>query len=195
MKSGKLKAIVLVLSFVFAALPLVVAHGAGGRIEGKVTDPKGAVVSGATVTVTDPVSKQTFNAVTDDQGRYKIEGLKAGAYTVTISAKGFANVRREDVTVAEGAVATFDAALEIAPVETAVNIISGPKANSDRAYQQLRLIGKNAPDLGGPFATVTNLVLTRDAAVFTLRSGFYRRWRADPGSANADRKTQPRNLC
>src|SRR5260370_23345390 len=171
MKSGKLKAIVLVLSFAFAALPFVAAHGAGGRIEGKVTDPKGAVVSGATVTVTDPVSNQTFREVTDDQGRYKIEGLKAGTYTVTISAKGFTNARREDVTVAEGAVATFDAKLEIAAVESAVSFGTGAKANSDPTYQQLRLIGKNAQDLDGPFATVTNLELTRDAAVFTLRSG------------------------
>ena len=67
--------------------------------------------------------------------------------------------------------ATFDAALEIAAVETAVNVASSAKANSDPTYQQLRQIGKNAQDLGGPFATVTNLVLTRDAAVFTLRSG------------------------
>src|SRR5205814_2988807 len=140
------KAIVLVLSFAFVALPFVV-HGAGGRIEGKVTDPKGAVVSGATVTVTDPVSKQTFSGVTDDQGRYKIEGLKAGTYTVTISAKGFTNAQREDVTVTEGAVATFDAALEIAAVETVVSV-SSAKANSDPTYQQLRQIGKNAQNLG-----------------------------------------------
>jgi len=171
MKSVKLKAIILVLSLAIAALPFVVAHGAGGRIEGRVTDPKGAVVLGATVMVTDPLSKQTFSAVTDDQGRYKVEGLKAGTYTVTISAKGFTNARREDVAVAEGAVATFDAALEITAVETAVSVGTAAKVNSDPTYQQLRQIGKNAQDLGGPFATVTNLVLTRDAAVFTLRSG------------------------
>jgi len=144
MKSGKLKTILIVLSFAIVALPFVVAHGAGGRIEGKVTDPKGAVVSDATVTVTDPVSNQTFSALTDDQGRYKIEGLKAGTYTVTISAKGFTNARREDVKVAEGAVATFDAALEIVSVETAVSVGTGSKANSDPSYQQLRQIGKNA---------------------------------------------------
>src|SRR5229473_8374764 len=152
MKSGKLKTILIVLSFAIVALPFVVAHGAGGRIEGKVTDPKGAVVSGATVTVTDPVSNQTFSALTDDQGRYKIEGLKAGTYTVTISAKGFTNARREDVTVAEGAVATFDARLEIAAIEAAVNVASSAKANSDSVYQQLRQIGKNPQDFGGPFA-------------------------------------------
>jgi hypothetical protein len=170
MKSRKLKAIVLVLSFALVALPFVAAHAAGGRIEGKVTDPKGAVVSGATITVTDPATNQTFSAITDDQGRYKIEGLIAGTYTVTISAKGFTNARREDVKVADGATATFDAKLEIAAVEAAVNVASA-KANADPAYQMLRQIGKGAQDFGGPFATVTNLALTRDAAVFTLRSG------------------------
>jgi hypothetical protein len=171
MKQRNFKAIVIILSLAFVALPFVVAHGAGGRIEGRVTDPKGLAVMGATVTVTDPVSKQTFSAVTDDQGRYKVEGLPAGTYAVTISAKGFTNARREDLAVAEGAVATWDAALEIAAIETAVSVATGAKANSDPVYQQLRLIGKNAPDFGVPFATVTNLVLTRDAAVFTLRSG------------------------
>src|SRR5712691_4278620 len=172
MKQTKLKAIVVVLSFVFVALPCVAAHGAGGRIEGRVTDPKGAVVVGAAITVTDPVSNKTFAAVTDDQGRYKIEGLKAGTYTVTISAKGFSKALREDVKVGEGGTATFDARLEIAAVEAAVNISSpGTKANSDPAYQQLRQIGKGPQDFAGPFAAVTNLVITRDAAVFTLRSG------------------------
>ena len=171
MTSRKLKAIVLVLSFAFIALPFAVVHGAGGRIEGKVTDQKGAVVSGAAVTVTDPVSNKTFSAVTDDQGRYKIEGLTAGTYTVTISAKGFTNARSEDVKVADDAAATFDAKLEVAAVEASVNVAASPKANTDATYQQLRQIGKGSQDLGGPFATVTNLVVTRDAAVFTLRSG------------------------
>ncbi len=171
MKSGRLQALILVLSFAIVALPFVVAHGAGGRIEGKVTDPKGAVVSGATVTATDPAGNKTFPAVPDDQGRYKIESLKAGTYVVIISARGFVNARREDVKVAEGGTATFDARLEIAAIEASVNVSTNTKANSDSVYRQLRQIGKNPQDFGGPFATVTNLVITRDAAVFTLRSG------------------------
>src|SRR5229473_1203125 len=171
MKTRKLRAMVLVLSFAFVALPFVVVHGAGGSIEGRVTDPKGAVVSGAAVTVTDPATNQTRSAVTNDQGRYKIEGLIAGTYTVTISAKGFANARREDVKVDEGATATFDAKLEIAPLEASVASAPSAKANADPSYQMLRQFGKGAQDFGGPFATVTNLVVARDAATFTLRSG------------------------
>jgi hypothetical protein len=171
MKPGRLRAIFIVLSFAIVALPFVVVHGAGGRIEGRVTDPRGAVVSGAIVTVTDPASNKTFSALTDDQGRYKVEGLKAGTYVVNIAARGFNAAHREDVKVTEGATATFDARLEIAAVEAQVNVATNAKANTDPTYQELRQIGKNPQDFGGPFATVTNLVLARDAATFTLRSG------------------------
>jgi len=45
------------------------------------------------------------------------------------------------------------------------------KANTDPVYQQLRQIGKTEAEFTGPFATVNNLILKRDANVFTLRSG------------------------
>jgi hypothetical protein len=171
LKLKTLRTALLLLSLALIELPLAGAQGAGGRIEGKVTDPKGAIVVGATVTVTDPASNQTFTAVTDQQGHYKIEGLPAGTYAVSISAKGFSDVRREDVKVEEGVVATLDARLEIAPLEAAVNVAAGIKANADPLYQQLRLMGKNGQDFAGSFATVNKLVLKRDAAVFTLLNG------------------------
>jgi len=170
MRQRQLRILLLVLSLVLLALPLIIAHGAGGRIEGRVTDPKGAAVAGAIVTVTDPVSNQNFRASTDSEGRYKIEGLPAGTYLVVVSAKGFSEGRREEVKVEDGAAATVDLKLEIAPVEAAVTV-AATKANTDPVYQQLRQIGKTESEFSGPFATVNNLILKRDANVFTLRSG------------------------
>jgi hypothetical protein len=170
MKQRQLRILLLFLSLIILALPLVIAHGAGGRIEGKVTDPKGAAVAGAIITVTDPVSNQNFRAVTDSEGRYKVEGVPAGTYLVVVSAKGFSEARREEVKVQDGAVATVDLKLEIAPVEAAVTVVTA-KANSDPVYQQLRQIGKTETEFNGPFATVNNLILKRDANVFTLHSG------------------------
>jgi hypothetical protein len=170
MKQRQLRILLLVLSLVLLALPLVIAQGAGGRIEGKVTDPKGAAVAGASVTVTEPVSNQTFRALTDSEGRYKVEGVPAGTYLVVVSAKGFSEARRDEVKVQDGAVATVDLKLEIAPVEAAVTV-GTTKANTDPVYQQLRQTGKTESEFGGPFATVNNLILKRDANVFTLRSG------------------------
>src|SRR6266436_2013878 len=149
--------------------PLTV-HGAGGSIQGRVTDPKGAMVVGATVTVTDPETNKSFTAITDPQGHYKIEGLPAQTYSLVVSAPGFSDTHRDSVKVEDGAVATVDLKLEIAPVEASVTI-AATKANSDATYQELRRQAKANGEFGGPFATVNNLVIKRDAATFALKSG------------------------
>jgi hypothetical protein len=164
------RAILVGLILLGTMLALPIAHSAGGRIEGKITDPKGAIVVGATVTATDTATNQTYQAITDKQGHYKIEGLPAGAYSVVVSAAGFSDARRDDVRVEEATAATLDIKLEIAPVEATVTV-STVKANTDSLYQQLRQQAKTEADFGGPFATVSNLVLKRDAATFTLKSG------------------------
>ena len=149
-----------------------VAFSAGGRIEGKVTDSKGAAIVGATVTATDPTSKQTFTATTDNEGNFKIEGLAAGTYDVAITAKGFAAGRADGVKVTEGAAALVNLHLEPAPIEAAVSVTaSTAKANSDPVYQQLRQKSKNDQSFAGEYASVSDLVLRRDAGVFTLRHG------------------------
>jgi uncharacterized GH25 family protein len=110
------KGLSLLLLTILLSTSFFIAHAAGGRIEGKVTDPKGAAIPGAAVTITNQVTKQDFTAVTDAQGRYKVEGLPAGSYTVRVSSKGFNDGRREDVNVEDDATATIDVRLEIAPV-------------------------------------------------------------------------------
>ncbi|MGH9932976.1 MAG: carboxypeptidase regulatory-like domain-containing protein [Pyrinomonadaceae bacterium] len=160
----------LLVLLVTLTIPLIVAYGAGGRIEGKVTDPKGAAVAGASVKITDETSKQEFTGVTDQQGRYKIEGLPAGVYTVVISAPGFNDARKEAVTVAEGASVPLDLRLEIAAIEASVNV-AAINANTDPVYQLLRQQGKSAQDFSGAYATVNNLILKREGAAFNLRSG------------------------
>lgn len=164
--------ILLALCLALFALSFITVHGAGGRVEGKVTDPKGAVVAGAAVTLTQTETNLTFTAVTDREGRFKIEGVPAGTYTLTVAAQGFSEAQHPDIKVEEDAVATVDFKLEIAPVEAAVTVsTAGEKPNSDPAYRQLRDTGKNPQDFAGPYATVNNLVLKRDAATFTLTTG------------------------
>ena len=80
MKNRNLHIALIALFLVALSLPLSTARAAGGQIEGKITDPKGAAVVGAKVTATDAVTNQTYTATTDAQGRYKIEGLPAGSY-------------------------------------------------------------------------------------------------------------------
>ncbi|HLE63204.1 MAG TPA: carboxypeptidase-like regulatory domain-containing protein, partial [Pyrinomonadaceae bacterium] len=163
--------IVLLMIIVSLSLFLAVAHGAGGRIEGKVSDPKGAAIVGANVTVIDTMSNQRFTSVTDDKGRFKVEGLPAGVFTVVVSAKGFNDGRRENVKVEEASATSIDLRMEIAAIEAEVKVSTSSKANSDPVYQQLRQLAKAGQDFSGAYASVNNLVLKRDAATFTLRTG------------------------
>jgi hypothetical protein len=162
----------LMLLAALISIPLFVVHGAGGRIEGKITDPKGAGIPGATVTVTNQTTNQSFTAVTDGKGQYKVESLPAGTYDVRVTAKGFKDGERaEDVTVADDSVKSIDLQLEVAPVEAQVKVATGSqKGNLDPVYVNLRQLAKG-DDFGGPYATVNNLVLKRDAATFTLKTG------------------------
>ena len=142
--------IALLVVICILSIPFVAVHGAGGRIEGKVTDPKGAAITGAAITIIDPITNQKFNGLTDDQGRYKIEGLPPGLYKIVVSAKGFNDGRRENIKVDDGGVVPVDLRLEIAPLEAEVEVLAdSKKANSDPVYQQLRTQAKNEQDFTG----------------------------------------------
>jgi hypothetical protein len=163
---------VLITLLAALSVPLIIVHSGGGRIEGKVTDPKGAAVAGASVTITEESNDQKFTVLTDSQGRYKVEGLPAGSYTVVVSAIGFSEARKESVKLEEGAAVPVDLRLDIASVEANVTVAASTlKANSDPVYQRLRQQGKSGQDFSGPYATVNNLLLQKEGATFNLRSG------------------------
>jgi hypothetical protein len=162
----------LLLIFTVLSIPLFVTYAAGGRIEGKITDPKGAAIPAATVTITNEATNQEFTAITDAQGRYKVEGLPAGSYSVRVSVKGFNDGRSEDVKVADNVGTTIDLRLEIAPVQAKVKVpTTAQKGNLDPVYISLRQLGRDDQAFAGDYAVVNNLQLRRDAANFTLQSG------------------------
>src|SRR3954454_9045604 len=59
-------------------------------LQGTITDPQGAVVSNATVTLTSRETNITKNATTSQAGVYSISGLAPGSYALSVAAPGFA---------------------------------------------------------------------------------------------------------
>ena len=86
----RLKFFALVAAMVLlAALPLSAQTNPTGIISGKVIDPDGLAVPGATVTLESPALQGTRTAQTSTNGDYIIPFLPAGDYTVTFSLPGF----------------------------------------------------------------------------------------------------------
>ena len=99
----RLHRFVLLWIFVFSCLASTArAQGQKGAISGLVTDDSGAVLKGAQVTLESPV----FNTVSDEQGRFYINDVAPGSYTLTISYVGFAKFE-QPVNVAAGQAAEY----------------------------------------------------------------------------------------
>src|SRR5207245_381826 len=109
---------------------------ATGSIVGTVTDPSGAVIVGAQVSVSNNATGQEIHVTTNSAGTYNSGALIAGDYTLRISAKGFSTVMSR-ITVLIGNTASGDARL---PLGTGAEVIdvtsSGLKVNTQQAMVQ-----------------------------------------------------------
>src|SRR5437588_2318556 len=113
---------VAALSLALFATSAMAQSATTGSIEGFVTDPNGAAVKGATVTVTSPnlISPQT--GTTKDDGRYQILNLPPGLYKVSIDAQGFAKYEQDNVAISLGKTSTSDAQLTLATATATVTV-------------------------------------------------------------------------
>jgi iron complex outermembrane receptor protein len=104
-----------------AVVPRVAA--AQATLAGEVKDTTGAVLPGVTVEAASPaLIEKVRTAVTDGSGRYRIESLPPGSYTVTFSLTGFAPVNREDLIVGGSGVITVDVELPIGGMAETVTV-------------------------------------------------------------------------
>lgn len=71
-----------------------------GRIVGRVSDPTGAVLRGARVTLRNAMTGTRQATITDETGRYEFAGLSVGIYSLNVRAPGFSNAQRT-VSLAE----------------------------------------------------------------------------------------------
>ena len=92
--------VVAFLSLLFAVSALAFGQAETGLITGTVTDPSGAIVAGAKVTITDVNTGASRTSTTNNAGSYTFTNLKPDTYDVVVEGAGFAKfTRRVDVTV------------------------------------------------------------------------------------------------
>ncbi len=112
----------IILVFVFLAAVSLAAQTFRGTILGTVTDPQGAVVAGAQVTVKNVATGMERTTETSADGSYSVPELQIGTYTVTITQAGFQTFVTTGVTVDVSTERRVDAAMKPGQVSTRVEV-------------------------------------------------------------------------
>ena len=131
----------LVLSLVFASLARAQSTGS---LRGLVLDPSGAVVPGASVTLTQ--GETALSAQSGSDGAYILKAVPAGAYSMTVQASGFATYTREGIVVAPGQARQLNVSLAIAIQQQDITVTdqnAGVSVNPDENSSALVVKGSD----------------------------------------------------
>jgi len=110
------------------------AQAVFGSILGTVTDPQGAAVAGAKVTITDKNKGTTQQTTTNDSGNYSVTHLIPDLYSVKVEAQGFKSTEQQNVTVQADAGSNVDLQLQLGATTEAVEVTAeAPQLKTDRA--------------------------------------------------------------
>jgi len=116
----------LVVSIATLACPNLLAQVDRGAIVGTISDPSGAVVPEASVTLTNTATNQTVHISTDASGYYEAPLLRIGTYTVSTEKEGFRKMVRPDVEVGVNQVVRVDLALQVGATTQTVEVTGAP---------------------------------------------------------------------
>lgn len=130
--------------------------GAAGAVGGVVTDPSGAAVANASVTIRNNSTGQTFSAQTSYAGQFQTAQLPPGNYTVVVSAPGFNQTTVTNVAVTANAPSNIGVNLQVGAVSENVTIdgVSAQRSIAARQLSRLPVPGRagggrpNAAHLG-----------------------------------------------
>jgi outer membrane receptor protein involved in Fe transport len=136
----------LLLSLVVLGLAAGHASGQGatGQITGTVEDAAGAVVPGASVTVTSLANAQQRQATTGSEGDFAVPLLAPGRYKVEVAAKGFKRVVVEELEVNVTQTATLNLKLEPSIQEETVTVTAEGTLVQQESSQVGRVIDERA---------------------------------------------------
>ncbi|MGB8006313.1 MAG: carboxypeptidase regulatory-like domain-containing protein, partial [Terriglobales bacterium] len=143
---------------------------ATGDLHVSVKDPKGNVVTNATVTVQNPGKGLERVGTSDGQGGYNVRQLPPGTYTVTVDVSGFAKAEATEVNVTVGGMAELPVTLavagskEVVEVSAQAEIVETSRSSTTDTIGERRI--DNLPINGRNYIqfTLTDSQVQRDSA-------------------------------
>ena len=143
-----------------------------GDITGTVTDPSGAAIPGATITVKNAQTAQISTAVSGANGSYRVAALRPGTYRISITASGF-ETSTLDVPVSAGTVSSGDVKLTIGQGATTVEVTEEePLLHTESADIATTFSMQQIQNLPNPGNDLTFIAQTAPGAVMNTQGGY-----------------------
>src|SRR5580693_4237118 len=121
-RSVKLALVLLLVICAGSVLSAWAQSTSTGTVAGSVTDPTGALVSGAAVTLTDTATNVARSTTTNETGRYIYVDVNPGVYNLTVSKSGFETTKTENQEVKVGASLTVNLTLQVGGTNVVVEV-------------------------------------------------------------------------
>ena len=125
-KQAALPRAVFVLTVLTLAAQALPAQTLDTGILGKVTDPPGSVIPGATVTITQPATGFTRSVTTTGDGAYEVRYLRPGEYTLEVRMQGFRTERHTGIVLQLSQLARIDVTLQVGEIKETVEVSATP---------------------------------------------------------------------
>jgi len=158
--------------FVTAALLFVMAPTAwpqatSGTLTGQVLDPTGAVIPGASVTITDARHGTSFTVTTNGEGLFTRTQLANSTYNIKVSATGFKPTEQESIVVDVDRETRINVTMQVGAASQAVDVISdqAPVLVTDRAEISTTVSSRELIDIPTLSQNVTQLELLSPGTV------------------------------
>jgi hypothetical protein len=122
MTSSKLQTLLFSVVLVLAASVSLYGQSTFGTVDGTVTDPSGAAVAGANVTLTNTGTQEKHTQATGDAGLYQFVNVIPGNYRIDIEKGGFKHFARTNVVVEVQQDTHIDAPLTVGQASETVEV-------------------------------------------------------------------------
>src|SRR3954462_6782493 len=110
-------------TFLLLALAgLAFAQGDRGTLTGTVTDPHGAVVPNAQISIRQPDTGAQYSTVTTSTGNYSLAQLPSAAYEVSVTFPGFKKYTQQGITVGVAQTVRIDIVMELGNATESVTV-------------------------------------------------------------------------
>jgi hypothetical protein len=161
------RAVILLVVSLLSLQTLTLSQSATSSLHGSITDSKGLVIAGASLTLSNTETGFSRITTTDGEGTYQFLEVPPSKYALTVVASGFAKVKRENVVLQVSSPATLNLALEVQGSSVVVDVSGeAPLVNTTDATLGNNFTARQLTDLPSEGRDPASILSLQPGVVF-----------------------------